>query len=98
MVIVGGGHAGGQAAAALRSEGFSGRIVMVADEPHLPYQRPPLSKGFLNGDLGIERVYLKSEAFYSQQHIELLLDRHAETIDRDQRKVYLNDGDRKSVV
>lgn len=92
MVIVGGGHAGGQAAAALRSEGFSGRIVMVADEPHLPYQRPPLSKGFLNGDLGIERVYLKSEAFYSQQHIELLLDRHAETIDRDQRKVYLNDG------
>ncbi|MGH8623730.1 MAG: NAD(P)/FAD-dependent oxidoreductase [Gammaproteobacteria bacterium] len=92
VVIVGGGHAGGQAAAALRSEGFSGRIVLVADEPHLPYQRPPLSKGFLSGELGVERVYLKSEAFYPQQHIELLLDRHAEAIDRDQRKVYLNDG------
>ncbi|MGH6635639.1 MAG: NAD(P)/FAD-dependent oxidoreductase [Gammaproteobacteria bacterium] len=92
VVIVGGGHAGGQASAALRSEGFSGRIMMVADEPHLPYQRPPLSKGFLSGALGMERIYLKPEAFYQQQHIELLLGRHAEALDRDQRKVYLNDG------
>ncbi len=65
---------------------------MVADEPHVPYQRPPLSKGFLSGALGIERVYLKPEAFYLQQHIELLLNRQAEAIDRDRRQVTLNDG------
>ncbi|MGH8613813.1 MAG: FAD-dependent oxidoreductase, partial [Gammaproteobacteria bacterium] len=92
VVIVGGGHAGGQAAAALRSEGFNGRIMMVADEAHVPYQRPPLSKGFLSGALGIERVYLKPEKFYLQQHIELLLNRHAEAINREKRKITLNDG------
>jgi 3-phenylpropionate/trans-cinnamate dioxygenase ferredoxin reductase subunit len=52
-VIVGAGHAAGQAVASLRQGGYSGRIVLVGDEPHVPYQRPPLSKKFLAGELDL---------------------------------------------
>jgi len=51
ILIVGGGQAGAQAIDTLRREGFTGRLVLVGDEPHLPYQRPPLSKKFLAGEL-----------------------------------------------
>ena len=55
MVIVGAGHAAGQAAASMRQEGHEGEIVIIGDEPHIPYQRPPLSKQYLSGEQGIER-------------------------------------------
>ena len=61
VVIVGAGHAGFHVAEALRRLGFSGEIVLVGDEPHMPYQRPPLSKGFLTGDYDLDRLLIRPE-------------------------------------
>ena len=69
IVIVGAGHAAGQAAASLRQEGYEGEVVIIGDEPHIPYQRPPLSKQYLSGEQGIERVYLRPEKFYASKNI-----------------------------
>lgn len=64
IVIVGGGQAGGWAAQTLRAEGFKGRIVLIGDEPHRPYERPPLSKAILSGEAHADTAYLqKAEAF-----------------------------------
>ena len=64
IVIVGGGQAGGWAAQTLRAEGFKGRVVLIGDEPHRPYERPPLSKAILSGDAHADTAYLqKPEAF-----------------------------------
>jgi 3-phenylpropionate/trans-cinnamate dioxygenase ferredoxin reductase subunit len=68
MVIVGAGHAGGRAAITLRDAGFAGRIVLIGDEAHLPYERPPLSKALLKGDSGLDACSLFSET--SLQRIE----------------------------
>ena len=59
VVIIGAGHAAGQTAATLRQKGFTGRIVMIGDESYVPYQRPPLSKAFLAGELELERLFFK---------------------------------------
>ena len=58
IVIVGAGHAGSELATALRKRGHAGRIVLVGEEAHLPYQRPPLSKGFLLGKVEIGRAHV----------------------------------------
>ena len=60
IVIVGASHAGAQAIDSLRRDGFKGRIVLVGDEPYLPYQRPPLSKKYLLGELPIERLAIRA--------------------------------------
>jgi len=72
VIIVGGGHAAGQAAASLRQEGFEGAITVIGDEPHPPYQRPPLSKQYLAGEQPIEKVYLRPETFYDSKDITLM--------------------------
>ena len=72
-VIVGAGQAGGRAAEAMRTHGFSSRIVLVGEEPHLPYERPPLSKQVLLGDYEPERTHLNPAEFYDEQRIELRL-------------------------
>ena len=61
FVVIGGGHAAGQAVASLRQDGFDGEIVVIGDEPHVPYQRPPLSKQYLSGEHTIDRVYLRAD-------------------------------------
>lgn len=71
IVIIGAGQAGAQAAQSARQAGFAGRILMFGDEAEPPYQRPPLSKAYLQGDLDIDRLYLRPAAFYEQQKIEL---------------------------
>ena len=71
IVIVGGGHAAGQGAAGLRQIGYDGKLAVVCDEPHIPYQRPPLSKQYLAGEQGLDRVYLRPQAFYQSRDIEL---------------------------
>ena len=71
ILIVGGGQAGGQAAASLRQAGFEGRVVLLAEESHIPYQRPPLSKGYLAGEQGLGRVYLRPPGFYQTHNIEV---------------------------
>ncbi len=81
MVIVGAGHAGGQAAASLRQDGYEGEIVIIGDEPHIPYQRPPLSKQYLSGEQGIERVYLRPAKFYEDKNITLKTGVRVEAVD-----------------
>lgn len=73
VVIVGAGHAAGQAVATLRQKKYDGGIVVLGDEDHLPYQRPPLSKKFLAGEMPAARLYLKPPTFYDEQDIELHL-------------------------
>jgi len=91
VVIVGAGHAGFQLAASLRQNGFGERVVLINDEGHLPYQRPPLSKGYLKGTGGPESLMFRPEKFYHDQTIELITDRAA-SIDRAARKVLLDSG------
>ena len=92
MVIIGAGHAAGQAAARLRQEKYSGPITIIGDEAHLPYQRPPLSKAYLSGSQEVDRVYLRAEKFYQEKEIDLKLSTRATAIDPDAKAVELEDG------
>lgn len=92
VVVVGAGQAGYQTAASLRQEGFEGRITLIGDEPGLPYQRPPLSKGYLLGTLTADAIRFRKPEWFEQQRIELVHDR-ATAIDRTNRRVTLAGGD-----
>src|ERR1700734_2668567 len=92
IVIVGAGQAGAQAVATLRAEGFAGALAMVGDEPFAPYQRPPLSKAYLQGTFERERLFLKPDAFYAEARCELILGTAATAIDRAKKSVTLADG------
>ncbi len=81
IVIVGGGQAAGQAVASLRQEGYEDELMIIGDEPHPPYQRPPLSKQYLLREHGLERVYLRPEKFYADKNITLKLGITVEAID-----------------
>jgi 3-phenylpropionate/trans-cinnamate dioxygenase ferredoxin reductase subunit len=90
FIVVGAGHAGGQAVASLRQKGFEGRLLLIGDEPFVPYERPPLSKAVLAGELEVERTYLKKDAWYPEKNVEFRgntrvvgIDRHARTISTD---------------
>lgn len=93
FVIVGGGQAAGQAAASLRQEGRAEPIVVVAGEEHVPYQRPPLSKQYLAGEYGVERVHLRPAAFYASKNIEVRTGVRAEAVDANARRIALSDGE-----
>ncbi|MEM8597479.1 MAG: FAD-dependent oxidoreductase [Pseudomonadota bacterium] len=82
IVIVGGGQAAASASAKLRALGHSGPLTIVSAEPVPPYQRPPLSKKYLMGEMTAERLYLKPESFYAEQAITLRLGTRVEGIDR----------------
>jgi 3-phenylpropionate/trans-cinnamate dioxygenase ferredoxin reductase component len=73
VIVIGGGQAGAQAVDTLRREGFNGRLVLICDESELPYQRPPLSKKYLSGELPAERLLFRHRAFYEEHRIELRL-------------------------
>jgi 3-phenylpropionate/trans-cinnamate dioxygenase ferredoxin reductase subunit len=92
-IIAGAGHAGGQTAISLRQAGYEGRIVMCGDEPVAPYQRPPLSKKYLSGELALARVFLRPEGFYAQNDIELRLGNGVRDVDPERRTVSLEDGE-----
>jgi 3-phenylpropionate/trans-cinnamate dioxygenase ferredoxin reductase subunit len=92
VIIVGAGHGGYQVAASLRQAGFAGRICLINDEAHLPYQRPPLSKAYIKGSAGPESLMFRPEKFYHDQTIELIAGR-AVSIDRAGRKVLLASGE-----
>jgi 3-phenylpropionate/trans-cinnamate dioxygenase ferredoxin reductase component len=93
ILIIGGGQAGAQAIDSLRREGFSGRLVLVSDEPQLPYQRPPLSKKFLSGELAAERLPFRHQSFYDEHRIELKLGIRATRLDPAARRVVLASGE-----
>ncbi len=92
IVIIGGGQAAAQACASLRLFGFDGDITLIGDESALPYQRPPLSKAYMKGELAEERLYFKLEAWYQDQNIDTILSTRATRIDRDARTVSLEHG------
>jgi 3-phenylpropionate/trans-cinnamate dioxygenase ferredoxin reductase subunit len=92
FVIVGASLAGAKAAETLRGEGFDGRIVLVGDEPVRPYERPPLSKGYLRGELGFDDAAVHSEEFYGDQSIELLTSTTVTGIDPTKKVVTLDPG------
>jgi 3-phenylpropionate/trans-cinnamate dioxygenase ferredoxin reductase subunit len=91
VVIVGAGHAGGSAAALLRQCGYTGEIMLVGEETTAPYQRPPLSKGYLNGKVDADHLKLKADDFYASQKIHLMLSRKVIRIDREAKRVTLDD-------
>src|SRR5262249_25914993 len=91
VLIVGAGHAGFQVAASLRQHGLAEPVVIINDEAHLPYQRPPLSKAYIKGSAGPESLFFRPEKFYADQKVELVSDRAA-AIDRAARKVKLASG------
>lgn len=93
VVIAGAGHAAGQTIATLKKQKFAGQIVLIGDEPYLPYQRPPLSKKFLSGDLSAERLHVKPESFYSDPKIEVRLETPIVAIDRDSKTLRTVHGD-----
>jgi 3-phenylpropionate/trans-cinnamate dioxygenase ferredoxin reductase subunit len=94
FVIVGASLAGAKAAETLRAEGFDGRLVLIGAESERPYERPPLSKDYLRGEVGREKVYVHDEGFYSAHDIELRLGRTAVKLDAAISEVALDNGDR----
>ncbi|MCE9650043.1 MAG: FAD-dependent oxidoreductase [Parvibaculum sp.] len=92
VIIIGAGQAGAQAVVSLRAEGYDGPIRLIGDESVPPYQRPPLSKKFLAGEIGFDRVELKPAEFYAQAHCELLLGTRVAAIEREKHVVLTGDG------
>lgn len=93
IVIIGAGQAGAQVAHSLRQGGHEGPIRLIGDEPHPPYQRPPLSKKFLSGETGSEGLWLRPPAFYTTQNIDFIPDTTATAIDRAAKRLTLMNGD-----
>jgi 3-phenylpropionate/trans-cinnamate dioxygenase ferredoxin reductase component len=94
VVVIGAGHGGFQLATSLRQNGFDGEIVLIGDEPHLPYQRPPLSKDYLDGKIGLDLLLMRPETFFVDQRIELVSGVAVNAIDRAGKAVVLADGRR----
>src|SRR5260370_5568283 len=93
ILILGGGQAGAQAIDHRRREGFEGRIVLVSEDPELPYQRPPLSKKFLAGELPADRLPFRHQTFYDEHRIELKLGIRAIRLEPAARRVALSNGE-----
>ncbi|WP_027546706.1 NAD(P)/FAD-dependent oxidoreductase [Bradyrhizobium sp. WSM2254] len=91
VIIVGAGHAGFHVAASLRQFGYKGRVCLIDEQTHPPYQRPPLSKGYINGSVGQDSLLFRPESFYREASIELVPSRVV-AIDRLDRKLFLASG------
>ena len=91
IVVVGAGQAGASLVAKLRKDGFDGELTLIGAEPVPPYQRPPLSKGYLLGEMALERLYLRPESFYAEQGVTLRLGQEVTAIDPAERTVTLGD-------
>lgn len=92
VIIIGAGQAGGETAQRLRQGGFEGEITLIGEEPVAPYQRPPLSKAYLKGDLDIDRLMLRPASVYAEERIALLTKTRGVWIDRANRKVRVEGG------
>lgn len=93
VVVIGAGQAGCALVAKLRAEGFDGAITLIGDEAVPPYQRPPLSKAYLLGEMEMERLFLRPAAFYADHNIDLRLSTQVAAIDPATRTLMLQDGD-----
>lgn len=93
VLIVGGGHAGAQAAIALRQNKFGGAIAIIGDEPELPYERPPLSKEYLSGEKVFDRILIRPASFWGERHIDMLIGRRVDSIDATAHQVRTTNGE-----
>ena len=92
LVIVGGGQAAAQAVQSLRQQSFAGPITLLSDEPYPPYQRPPLSKKYLAGELPRDRLFLRPATFYAEKGVTLEQNARVEELDAGGRQLRLRDG------
>jgi len=93
IVVIGAGQAGSSLVARLRKGGFEGEITLIGAEQVVPYQRPPLSKAYLLGDMALDRLFLRPEAFYADQNITLKLGQNVTAIDPAAKAVTLSGGE-----
>src|SRR3712207_327198 len=94
FVIVGASLAGAKAAQTLRESGFGGRVVLAGAEPERPYERPPLSNGYVAGKDEKGKIYVLPPEWYAEHDVELLLGTEVTALDRSAREVVLADGGR----
>lgn len=92
-VIIGASHAAAQLAPSLRQEGWEGEIIVVGDEPYLPYHRPPLSKALLSGEKNLEENFIRTPSAYEKQNIQFKLNTRVEKIDRNKKVLTLSNGE-----
>ena len=92
VVVVGAGQAGEATVARLRAKGFDGEITLIGEETDPPYQRPPLSKAYLLGEMERERLYLRPESYYADQNITLRLGHPVEAVDREAQTLTVGGG------
>ncbi|MEC5166637.1 3-phenylpropionate/trans-cinnamate dioxygenase ferredoxin reductase subunit [Flavobacterium sp. PL11] len=92
VVIIGAGHGGVQAASTFREEGFEGEIIMISDELDAPYQKPPLSKGYLQGKQNAQAILFRSENYYNDNAIDLKLGVRVAKIHSEKNEIQLSDG------
>jgi 3-phenylpropionate/trans-cinnamate dioxygenase ferredoxin reductase subunit len=93
VLIAGAGHGGAQAAIALRQQGFAGSIALLGAEPELPYERPPLSKDYLAGEKGFERILIRPADFWAERAVVLLPGRTVTMVDAAAHRVTCADGE-----
>ena len=91
LVIIGAGQSAIQCITSLKKEGYTGSITMIGEEEHLPYQRPPLSKGFLDDSINKERLYFKKLDFFTENKIQLKLGTAANKVDLQNKLIFLSD-------
>ena len=91
VIVIGAGQAGASCVARLRSGGYGGGITLIGSEPVPPYQRPPLSKAYLMGDMALERLFLRPESYYAENDITLRMNTTVTAIDRAARNVRISD-------
>ena len=91
IIVIGAGQAGSSLTTKLRTEGFTGKITLIGEEPVPPYQRPPLSKAYLLGEMDKERLFLRPESFYAEQDIDLRMGTKVTAIDPGAKAVSLDD-------
>lgn len=92
-IIIGASHAAAQLAPSLRQEGWEGKIIVIGDEPYLPYHRPPLSKAFLAGDQTAEGLLIRKQPIYDKNDIEFKLGTRVESINRSHKNITLTNGE-----
>lgn len=92
LVIVGAGQSAAQCVLTLKRNNFEKPIVVIGEEDHLPYQRPPLSKDYLSGDVGLDRIYMKTQDFYDQNNINVKISTKVLSLDRKEKMIHLSKG------
>jgi 3-phenylpropionate/trans-cinnamate dioxygenase ferredoxin reductase component len=93
FIIVGASLAGAKAAQTLRDEGFTGKVILLGDEPVRPYERPPLSKEYLQGKAGLDKVFVHDEDYYEKHDIDLRVSTHVQALDTTKQEVVLGSGE-----